>query len=140
MAWVVDSSVLLDIRVGTPKERAVASAGSLMAHVADGLVVCPITFIEISPAFRGDSAAQRRWLDGLKISSHEPWLEADTERANFLWNEHIQRKRQGQMRKRPVADILIAAFSRRFQGLITSNAVDFHNIDSGLNLVVPNIP
>lgn len=54
--------------------------------------------------------------------------------CEFFWNEYIQRKRQGQTRKRPIADILIAAFSRRFQRLITCNEVDFHNIDAGLNL------
>lgn len=39
--------------------------------------------------------------------------------------------------KRPVADVLIAAFAERFQGIITRNATDFRNILPALTVVTP---
>lgn len=74
MAWVVDTSVLLDIRIGLPLEWAEASATCLEKQTASGLVICPVTFIEMAPAFHGNSAAERAWLDALGISNREPWL------------------------------------------------------------------
>jgi hypothetical protein len=39
--------------------------------------------------------------------------------------------------KRPVADVLIAAFAARFQGIITRNASDFRNILPNLVVIEP---
>jgi predicted nucleic acid-binding protein len=137
MAWVIDTSVLVDIRIGIPLQSAEASANCLEQHAGDGLLVCPVTFIEIAPMFHGDLAAQRSWLDALEISSQEPWLDVDTERCHALWNAAIQRKRNKQITKRPVADVLIAGFAQRFQGVITRNDSDFRTIDPQLTIVVP---
>ena len=136
MALVVDTCVLLDVRMGDPVHGPLA-AGCLQARASEGLVVCPVTLIELAPAFHGDLGAQRTWLEGLGFSTHEPWLEADTALAHDLWHAHIQRKRSGASAKRPVADVLIAAFASRFDGLITRNAVDFKNAAPHLPLVVP---
>jgi len=94
--------VLLDIRIGHPLERAEASASCLEHHSADGLLVCPVTLIEMVPAFRGDSAAERMWLENLGISSREPWLEADTVRSHSLWNALIA---DGAVVVMPLSDI-----------------------------------
>src|SRR5690349_5145964 len=61
MAWVVDTSVLLDIYSADPV-FAQASARCLAAHAADGLTLCPITYIELAPAFNGDSVLQEQFL------------------------------------------------------------------------------
>lgn len=42
-----------------------------------------------------------------------------------------------QVAKCPVADVLIAAFAERFQGIITRNASDFRNILPTLRIVEP---
>ena len=137
MAWVLDTSVLLDIRIGHPLEWAEASASCLEQHSADGLLVCPVTLIEMVPAFRGDSAAERMWLENLGISSREPWLEEDTLRSHSLWNGFIARKRTGEVGKRPIADALIAGFALRFRGVITRNEADFRSVAPQLTVITP---
>jgi len=140
MAWVLDTSVLLDIRIGDPLEWAEASASCLEQHSADGLLVCPVTLIEMAPAFRGDFSAERIWLENLGISSREPWLEEDTERSHSLWNGFIARRRTREVSKRPIADVLIAGFACRFQGVITRNETDFHSVAPDLTVVAPALP
>lgn len=71
------------------------------------------------------------------IATSEPWTSADTELAHRLWNDHQVRRRAAQMPKRPAADVLIAAFADRFQGIITRNAAHFRNIAPPLTIVEP---
>jgi len=47
------------------------------------------------------------------------------------------RRRQQQIAKRPVADVLIASFAERFQGIIIRNASDFRNILPTLTVIEP---
>ena len=136
MAWVVDTCVLLDVRMDDPNFGR-ASAACLEAHSPDGLIVSPISFVEMAPAFRGDDALQSRWLTSLNIAFTESWIDADTLEAHRLWNDFIERRRQGLVAKRPVADVLIAAFALRHQGLITRNTSDFRAICPTLTLVEP---
>jgi predicted nucleic acid-binding protein len=49
----------------------------------------------------------------------------------------IKRAAEPQMPKRPIADVLIAAFADRFQGIITRNAAHFRNIAPALTIVEP---
>lgn len=137
MAWVADTSVLLDIRIGQPLEWAEASAACLEEHSAEGLAVCPVTFIEMAPAFHGDLEAERAWLDALGIACREPWLEEDTERCHALWQDFILRKRRKEAEKRPLADVLIAGFALRFQGVITRNGADFRAVAPQLTILSP---
>ena len=53
MAWVVDTSVLVDLVTGDPL-YAPASTVCLQAHLSDGLVISPVTFVEIGPSFSGN--------------------------------------------------------------------------------------
>lgn len=94
-------------------------------------------FVEIASTFRGDVARQKLWLTELALDFHEPWTDRDTEEVHRLWNDFIQRRRQGLVGKRPIADVLIAAFALRHQGLITRNAADFRSICPALTLVEP---
>lgn len=135
MAWVVDTCVLLDVRLDDPTFGR-ASAACLETHSPDGLHLCPVTFVELAPAFRGDVALQRLWLSELSIDFTDPWTVLDTQEAHRLWNDFIER-RQGLVAKRPMADVLIAAFALRHQGLITRNTRDFRSICPTLSLVEP---
>ena len=127
MAWVVDTSVLLDIRLNDPA-FGVASATCLARQLGDGLVICPVTYVELAPAFRGDQSLQESFLRQIGVVWSEGWTSADMQTAHRLWTEHIKRKRAGQVGKRPVADVLIEAFALRFQRLITRNARHFASV------------
>ena len=127
MAWVVDSCVLLDIRMNDV-EFGLSSASCLAAHLSNGLAVAPITYVELAPAFRGDALIQNAFLERNGVEWLTSWTRADTEIAHRLWAEHVQRKRAGQGSKRPVADVFIEAFALRFQGLITRNPKHFTTV------------
>jgi hypothetical protein len=85
----------------------------------------------------GDDVAAGAFLKSSHIGTTEFWTPADTLLAHRLWHQFQQRRRQLQVVKRPVADVLIAAFAERFQGIITRNASDFRNILPTLRIVEP---
>jgi len=136
MAWVVDTSVILDLVVPVSPWRA-ASLACLQQHLADGLCVCPVTFVEIGPAFGGDPHVAESFFQVIPVSTAEPWTRADTELAHQLWNDHQVRRRAASIPKRPVADVLIASFACRFQGIITRNSADFRSIAPALTIIEP---
>jgi predicted nucleic acid-binding protein len=136
MAWVVDTSVVLDLVTGDPQFEP-SSTRCLQNHLGDGMVVCPISFIELGPAFAGDDVAANAFLNGAGIGTGEAWTSHDTALAHRLWNEFQARRRQTVLARRPVADVMIAAFAARFQGIITRDASDFRNILPRLALVEP---
>ncbi len=124
MTWVVDTSVLIDILEDDPRFGR-SSAVALEAHAGDGVVLCPVSYAELAPAFAGDTALQERFLDAIGVSYRQEWLWADTTRAHHAWNRLVRRRRAGLAPKRPLADILIGAFATRYEGLITRNSKDF---------------
>ena len=136
MAWVVDTSVVVDLVTGDPLFEP-ASTACLQAHIGDGLVISPVTFVELGPSFSGDDAAAEAFLKASHIGTSEFWSPADTLLAHRLWHQHQVRRRQQLVVKRPVADVLIAAFAERFQGIITRNATDFRNILPALVVIEP---
>lgn len=136
MAWVVDTCVLLDVLEDDP-EFGRSSAVTLDAHVEEGLIVCPVTYAELAPAFQGDRSLQDEFLGGIGLDYRQDWSWEDTLRAHEAWNTFVQRKRAGLLPKRPLADILIGAFAVRHQGLITRNPDDFKPIFPGLTLRGP---
>jgi predicted nucleic acid-binding protein len=136
MAWVEDTSVVLDLVTGDPQFEP-GSTLCLQNHLSDGLVVCPVSFIELGPAFAGDDTAADAFLNGAGIATNEPWTSHDTALAHRLWNDYQKRRRQSVVARRPVADVIIAAFPSRFQGIITRNASDFRSILPTLALVEP---
>jgi predicted nucleic acid-binding protein len=127
MAWVVDTSVLLDIHSSDPAFAA-SSAICLAENLGAGLVLCPISYIELAPAFGGNTLLQNQFLAEVGVEWPVPWTLEDTCAAHKLWHSHIAAKRQGHRKKRPVADVLIEAFSGRFEGLITRNPNHFPTI------------
>lgn len=136
MAWVVDTSVVVDLVTGDPAFEP-ATTICLQAHLSEGLVVSPVTFVELGPSFSGDDAAAEAFLKASCIGTSEFWSPSDTLLAHRLWHQHQLRRRQLQTVKRPVADVLIAAFAERFQGIITRNASDFRNILPSLQIIEP---
>ena len=136
MAWVVDTSVVVDLVTGDALFEP-ASTACLQAHLGDGLVISPVTFVELGPSFSGDDGAAESFLKSSGIGASEFWSPSDTVLAHRLWHQYQVRRRQQQVVKRPVADVLIAAFAERFQGIITRNASDFRNILPTLAVIEP---
>lgn len=126
MAWVVDTCLLIDVLDDDP-DFSESSAQMLDSHSTDGLVISPMTYVELSPAFKGNLSLQDEFLAEVGVSYQESWKWEDTLRASSAWHTHRVRRRQGQGQKRPLADILIGAFASRFQGLITRNPADFRS-------------
>ena len=136
MAWVVDSSVVVDLVTGDALFEP-ASTACLQAHLADSLVISPVTFVELGPSFSGDDAAAEAFLQSARIGTADFWSPSDTLLAHRLWHQFQVRRRQLQVVNRPVADVLIAAFAERFQGIITRNASAFRNILPTLRILEP---
>lgn len=124
MAWVVDTCVLLDIH-GADPQFAQSSADCLTRHLAEGLIISPVTYVELAPAFGGNMKLQEQFLLEVGIEWPSPWILQDTMNAHRSWFSHINKRRGGSESKRPIADVFISAFAQRFQGLITRNPQDF---------------
>lgn len=124
MAWVVDTCLIIDIVEADP----VFGPGTrslLNLCASDGLLVSPITMVELAPTFGGDLERQKEFLRQGGIGFDADWQPEDTLAAHAAWHRQVQRRRAGAAGKRPVADILIGAFALRHRGLLTRNPADF---------------
>ena len=136
MAWVVDTCVIIDVLDDDPSFGR-KSARLLKRKLRDGLVICPVSMVELAPAFAGNLAAQKGFLELCGIDHTVAFLAADAEAAHAGWSLYVAAKRSGEVAKRPVADILIGGFSMRFHGLLTRNGADFVRWFPGLRAVGP---
>ena len=137
--WVVDTCVLIDVLDGDPRFGQL-SAVALRDRVPSGLVVSPVTYVELAPAFGGSIALQDQFLRGVGASHDEPWTTPDTIAAHQAWNRVIVARRKGGSARRPIADVFIGAFALRFEGLLTRNPGDFASLFPGLRLHDPTAP
>lgn len=136
MAWAVDSCLLIDVAAKDPV-FGVSSALLLERRRADALVICPISYVELSPLFNGQRLALEEFLHIVDVRWPEAWILADTYAAFDAWARYVAQKRQGNIPKRPIADMLIGAFALRFQGLLTRNSGDFRQLFPRLTIVEP---
>ena len=136
MTWVVDTCVLIDVFRGD-KTFAVMSSMALQSKLDDVLTVAPITYVELSPEFNGDAAAQDAFLDAMWIHRDFNGSKEAVLLAHKAWHEHIMRKRAGSARKRPIADVLIGAYALQKGGLITRNEADFRTLYPTLTIFNP---
>lgn len=136
MAWVVDTCLVIDVLEHDPTFGAV-TAKFLDTHTAAGLVLCPVSYIEMAPAFLGDEHRQREFLEQVGIEYRHPWAWEDTLLAHQAWNGHVTRRRAQQAGRRPVADVLIGAFALRMDGLLTRNPADFKALFPKLRVATP---
>lgn len=122
--WVVDTCVILDIFEDDPQFGRV-SAMLLTNLLPEGLVVCPVTVVELSAAFSGDLTEQKRFLDQAGIVYSYPWTTSDTEAAHKAWNIYVNARRRTKTPKRPLPDLLIGGYAINRSGLVTRNTSDF---------------
>ena len=130
--WVVDTCVIIDVLSGDG-EFSGKSADAIDMKRDDGLVIAPITYVELAPSFDGDSNRQDSTLTGLGIEIDFGGNRDAVMAAYKAWHDHVQRKRAGQVAKRPIADIMIGAYAMQKGGLITRNEDDFRSL-------YPNLP
>ena len=133
---VVDTCVILDVLEQDPA-FGIASAELLEEYAEGGLIISPLTYVELSPAFLGDEARERDFLFEIGIDLPPVFSENDLSLAHTAWNDHIQRKRAGKVARRPVADVMIGALAQSNDGLITRNADDFRAHFPSLNIITP---
>lgn len=122
--WVVDTCVVLDVFEHDP-QFGKASAKLLQRLLADGLVVSPVTMIELGAAFEGNCIEQKRFLNLAGIDCIEPWTVADSEISQQAWHRYVKARRADRIPKRPVVDLMIGGFAANRQGLVTRNPSDF---------------
>ena len=103
----------------------------------DGLVIAPITYVELAPSFVGDSNNQDSTLSELGIEIDFGGKRGAVMTAYKAWYDHVRRKRAGQVAKRPIADIMIGAYAMQKGGLITRNEADFRAIYPNLMIFNP---
>ena len=56
--WVVDTCVIIDVLSGD-SAFSTKSADAIDAKRAEGLVIAPVTYVELAPSFLGDVASCR---------------------------------------------------------------------------------
>ena len=61
MSMVVDTCVILDVLEHDPA-FGIASAEAIERYADGGLIVSPLTYVELAPAFLGDEARERKFL------------------------------------------------------------------------------
>jgi predicted nucleic acid-binding protein len=136
MAWVIDTCLLIDVAEADPA-FGIKSAALIDSKRAEGLIVCPVTYVELAPVFNGDQNAQNEFLHKIGTAWPEAWTHADTLAAHEAWYRYVVAKRTGKILKRPVADVLIGAFASRFDGLLTRNESDFRPVFPNLKFMAP---
>ena len=116
------------------------SADAIDMKRSEGLVVAPITYVELAPSFLGDVARQDMVLSSLGIECDFAGNKEAVLAAHKAWYEHVLRKRSGEVAKRPIADVLIGAYAMEKGGLITRNEADFKTIYPNLTIFNPVSP
>ena len=136
MTWVVDTCVIIDVLRGD-ETFSIKSSMALQAKLDDVLTIAPLTYVELAPEFNGDVEAQNAFLDGMWIQRHFGGSEETVLAAHKAWHEHVLRKRKGEVRKRPIADIMIGAYAMQKGGIITRNEADFRSLYPNLTIFNP---
>jgi predicted nucleic acid-binding protein len=133
---VVDTCVLIDIADDDPEfgRRAVTCVAD---HLEGGLVVSPVTYVELAPVFDGSRRLLDEFLDGLGVDRSALFDRASRDAAFFAWARHLSERRAGRAGRRPVADVLIGALASRHDGIITRNGEDFLALYTNLSIIDP---
>lgn len=133
---LVDTCILIDIADDDPvfAER---SAQCLVTHMPMGLLLSPVSFVELAPVFDGSVPLLDEFLAGVGVVVADEFGAVERLTAFKGWAHHITNKRAGNVRRRPVADALIGALALRHDGIITRNGEDFRSFYPKIVVVEP---
>ena len=134
--WVVDTCIIIDIVRGD-KNFANLSASVIDLKFDEGLSIAPITYVELAPTFGGDIQYQEEKLSQLGIVCDFGGDKEAVLAAYKAWYGHVLRKRAGEAKKRPIADVMIGAYALEKGGLITRNEEDFRSLYPNLRILNP---
>jgi predicted nucleic acid-binding protein len=136
MNWVVDTCLVLDVLENDPS-FGLASARLLDRLASDGLLLCPVSYVELTPAFLGDNRRKDEFLARMGIDFHCGWDWPCTLSACKAWNRYVGLRRERKVQRRPMADVLIGAFAATRGGLLTRNEDDFLPLFPSLRAINP---
>lgn len=136
MPWIVDTCLVIDVLDNDPL-FGLSSARFLDNKAAEGLALCPVSYVELAPAFDGQEALIQSFLRGINVDFSLDWTWQNTEDAFLAWHRHVSLKRNGKIQRRPIADIQIGAFASRCSGLLTRNPDDFQPFFPELAIETP---
>ena len=136
MAWVVDTCLVIDVLDADP-DFGGASAELLEARTDAGLVLCPVSFVELAPAFLGDLDREKHFLREINVDFAQPWTWPDTVSAFEAWHRYVRQRRAGRVARRPIADVQIGAFAVRHEGVLTRNGDDYRRLFPELAIIEP---
>lgn len=134
---VVDTCILVDIADDDPS-YGLASAQCLSQHLEEGLVLSPVSYVELAPVFDGSVQTLEEFLAGVGVQPSDAFTQADRVVAFRAWARHVTQKRAGKTRRRPVADALIGALAVRHDGIITRNAPDVRSFYPKIRVIDPS--
>jgi predicted nucleic acid-binding protein len=138
--WVVDTCIVLD--VATHDQTHGANSADLLNRLltCSDLGICPITSVELAPAFFGDQKLQQQFLSGIGVAYDLGWTIQDTLVAQAAWTRwRALRQEAPNLPRRPLADVLIGAWASRHLGLVTRNPKDFRSIFPTMPIRVPGV-
>ena len=136
MPWVVDTCLLIDIAENDP-EFGKTSARLLDRRRSAGLLIAPVSYVELAALFTGVTGVQNEFLESSGVSWTHSWTWPDTVAAHRAWHDYILKRRRDEINKRPIADVLIGAFAMRFDGLLTRTVKHFRGLFPDLRLEKP---
>jgi len=133
---VIDTCVLIDIADDDPDFSA-RSVDCVARNLQNGLVVSPVSYVELAPVFDGSRRLLDEFLAGLGVDPSAVFDQQDRDVAFAAWARHISARRARRTGRRPVADVLIGALAMRHDGLITRNGDDFKALYGKIHIVDP---
>ena len=136
MSLVVDTCVILDVLSNDPVFGR-RSMETLEQFADENLLIAPISYVELAPAFLGDENRERDFLLDLGIDLPPLIDNTDLSAAHAAWYRQVLRKRQGKAARRPIADVMIGALASVNEGLITRNVKDFRALFPKLRIISP---
>ena len=140
MAWVVDTCLLIDVAEADPR-FGIPSARLLDRQWPDGLLICPVSDVELAPVFNADDSLQEQFLHSLAASFHHGCQAAGESGGGPPQSKTLTRRSRRFRRRVSVLDCAspLALFPAPTRGrfIFTRNEADFRQLFPTLKVLTP---
>lgn len=136
MQYVVDPYLVVDILDGDP-EWGERSARLLDAHRKDTLIMAPLSYLALAPAFCGQHSLQDEFLLGLGISVHCKYPMETLYAAYDAWYHYQLEHPDATGIGSPFDALCLGAFALSYDGLLTRNASLYRQYFLSLRVLEP---